>query len=151
MFYAWTGWALRSREKLRGGYDYLLKALHLAEEVNSQKVIGYACAWLSWTCADMGLLDEAVIYGKRAQALIESRKSDPEFVRFTLAGLGVSYYFRGDCAGAREVGEMLLEYRQRRSDRRLRATGVRGIGRCGQRQDTPARRGSGRSVAATDD
>ncbi|MCJ7683034.1 MAG: AAA family ATPase, partial [Desulfobacteraceae bacterium] len=123
MFYAWIGWALRSREKLREGYDYLLKALQLAEEVNSQRVIGYACAWLSWTCADLGLLDEAVMYGKRAQALIESRQSDGEFVRFTLAGLGVTYYFRGDCAEAHEVGELLLDYGQRRSDLRCMTMG----------------------------
>lgn len=123
MFYAWIGWALRSREKLREGYDYLLKALQLAEEVNSQRVIGYACAWLSWTCADMGLLDEAVMYGRRAQEMIESRESDADFVRFTLSGLGVTYYFRGDCAEAHEVGELLLDYGQRRSDLRCMAMG----------------------------
>jgi len=123
MFYAWIGWALRSREKLREGYTYLLKALQLAEAVNSQRVIGYACAWLSWTCADLGLLDEAVMYGKRARALIESRHSDAEFVRFTLAGLGVTYYFRGECAEAHEVGELLLDYGQRRSDLRCMTMG----------------------------
>lgn len=118
MFYAWIGWALRSREKLRKGHEYLLKALELGKEINSQKVIGYTCAWLSWTCADMGLLNEAVTYGKRAQELIEPLQSDAEFVRFTLAGLGMTYYFRGDCAEAYEMGEQLLRYGQRRSDLR---------------------------------
>ena len=128
MFYAWLGWALRSREKLREGYAYLIKALHLGEENASQKVIGYASAWLSWACADRGLLDEALKHGKRAQELIEPLQSDGEFVRFTLAGLGVTHYFRGDCVEAGEIGEQLLKYGQRRSDLRCMTMGHTCIG-----------------------
>jgi class 3 adenylate cyclase len=128
MFYAWLGHAFRSREKLREGYAYLIKALQLGEEIASQKVIGYTCAWLSWTCADRGLLDEAVTYGKRAQELIEPLQSDGEFVRFTLAGLGLTHYFRGDCAEAHEIGEQLLRYGQHRSDLRCIAMGYTCIG-----------------------
>jgi len=128
MFYAWLGWALRSREKLREGYAYLTKALDLGEKNGSQKVIGYASAWLSWTCADRGLLDEALEHGKRAQELVEAMQSDGEFVRFTLAGLGVTHYFRGDCAEALEIGEQLLRYGQRRSDLRCMTMGHTCIG-----------------------
>jgi class 3 adenylate cyclase/tetratricopeptide (TPR) repeat protein len=128
MFYAWLGWALRSREKLREGYAYLTKALHLGEENESQKVIGYASAWLSWTCADRGLLDEALKHGKRAQQLIEPLQSDGEFVRFTLVGLGVTHYFRGDCVEASEIGGQLLKYGQRRSDLRCLTMGHTCIG-----------------------
>jgi len=128
MFYAWLGWALRSREKLREGYEYLIKGLQLGEEIGSQKVIGYACAWLSWTCADRGLLDEALAYGNRAQELIEPLQSDGKFVRFTLAGLGVTHYFRGDCTEAHEIGEQLLRYGQRRSDLRCMTMGHTCIG-----------------------
>ena len=128
MYYAWLGWALRSRERLREGYAYLIKALGLGEENGSQKVIGYACAWLSWTCADRGLLDEALKHGKRAQELIEPLQSDGEFVRFTLAGLGVTHYFRGDCVETLEMGKRLLRYGQRRSDLRCMAMGHNCIG-----------------------
>ena len=128
MFYAWLGWALRSREKLREGYAYLIKALHLGEENASQKVIGYACAWLSWTCADRGLLDEALKHGKRAQELIEPLQADGEFVRFTLVGLGVTHYFRGDCVEALGIGEQLLKFGQRRSDLRCLTMGHTCIG-----------------------
>jgi class 3 adenylate cyclase/tetratricopeptide (TPR) repeat protein len=128
MFYAWLGWALRSREKLREGYAYLVRALQLGEEIESQEVVGYACAWLSWTCADRGLLDEALAYGKRAQELIEPLQSDGEFVRFTLSGLGLIHYFRGDCAEAHEMGEQLLRFGQRRSDLRCMAMGHTCIG-----------------------
>ena len=128
MFYAWLGWALRSREKLRDGYEYLIKALRLGEKNASQKVVGYACAWLSWTCADRGLLDEALKHGKHAQELIEPLQSDGEFVRFTLAGLGITHYFRGDCVEALEIGEQLLKYGQRRSDLRCLTMGHTCIG-----------------------
>jgi class 3 adenylate cyclase/tetratricopeptide (TPR) repeat protein len=128
MFYAWLGWALRSREKLRKGYTYLIKALQLGEETANRKVIGYACTWLSWTCADRGLLDEALKHGKRAQELIEPLQSDGEFVRFTLAGLGVTHYFRGDCVEVLEIGEKLLKYGQRRSDLRCMTMGHNCIG-----------------------
>ena len=128
MFYAWLGWALRSREKLRDGYAYLIKALHLGEENASQKVIGYASAWLSWTCADRGLLDEALKHGQRARELIERLQSDGEFVRFTLVGLGVAHYFRGDCVEALEIGEQLLKFGQRRSDLRCLTMGHTCIG-----------------------
>jgi len=128
MFYAWLGWALRSREKLRKGYAYLIKALQLGEETANRKVIGYACTWLSWTCADRGLLDEALTHGKRAQELIEPLQSDGEFVRFTLSGLGVAHYFRGDCAEVLEIGETLLKCGQRRSDLRCMTMGNNCIG-----------------------
>jgi class 3 adenylate cyclase/tetratricopeptide (TPR) repeat protein len=128
MFYAWLGWALRSREKLREGYAYLTRALHLGEEIGSQRVIGYACTWLSWTCADRGLLEEALSYGKRAEELIDPLRSDGEFVRFTLSGLGMTHYFRGDCAEARRIGEHLLKFGQGRSDLRCMAMGHNCIG-----------------------
>ena len=87
-----------------------------------------ASAWLSWTCADRGLLDEALKHGKRARELIEPLQSDGEFVRFTLVGLGVTHYFRGDCVEALEIGEQLLKYGQRRSDLRCLTMGHTCIG-----------------------
>ena len=128
MFYAWLGWSLRSREKLQEGYSYLIKSLQVGEKIVNQKVIGYACAWLSWTCADMGRLDEALNFGKRAKELIKLMQSDGEFVRFTLSGLGMTYYFRGDCTEARNIGEQLLRFGQSRSDLRCMAMGHNCIG-----------------------
>ncbi|MBT8374865.1 MAG: AAA family ATPase, partial [Deltaproteobacteria bacterium] len=128
MFFAWLGWSLRSREKLQEGYAYLIKSLQIGEKIANQNAIGYACAWLSWTCADMGRLDEALKYGKRAKELIEPMQSDGEFVRFTLSGLGMTYYFRGDCTEARKIGEHLLRFGQGRSDLRCMAMGHTCIG-----------------------
>jgi tetratricopeptide (TPR) repeat protein len=118
MFYAWLGWAFRSREKLREGHAYLLQALQLGEELQSPKIIGYACAWLTWACADRGLLNEAVGFGRRAQELFKTLEADADFVRYALGGLGVTHYFRGDCAEAHQIGELMLEYGHQRSDLR---------------------------------
>ena len=118
MFYAWLGWTLRSREKLREAYEYLLKALSLGEVTKDQKNIGFACSWLSWTCSDLGLLDKAVEYGQRALQISTEMPEDVELRRYTLAGLGVAYYFRGECLNVEKMGELLLHYGQEVSDPR---------------------------------
>jgi tetratricopeptide (TPR) repeat protein len=76
----------------------------------------------------MGLLDEAITYGKRAKELIDSLYPDRDFVRFTLAGLGMSYFFRGECPKAREIGAHLLRYGQQHSDIRCMTQGYNVIG-----------------------
>jgi tetratricopeptide (TPR) repeat protein len=128
MFYAWLGFVLRCREKIRESYTYLIKALKLGEEISSKKIIGYSCAWLVWTCADMGHIDEGIKYDKRARELIDPLQSDGDFVRFTLNGLGILNYFRGDYIEVYEIGEQLLNYGQRHSDLRCMATGHNIIG-----------------------
>ena len=128
MFYGWLGFALRCREKVQESYTYLLKALQLGEEISSKKTIGYACAWLVWTCEDMGLLDEAVAYGKRAHELIDSVHPDGDLVRFTLNGLGIVHYFRGDCTETNKTGEQLLRFDHHHSDLRCMAIGHNTIG-----------------------
>jgi class 3 adenylate cyclase len=47
MFYAWYGFSLFFRERYEESYEYLHKALELGEETEGQRVIGYACSWLS--------------------------------------------------------------------------------------------------------
>ncbi len=116
MFFAWLGWAMQRREKLRESYHYLQKSLKFGEEIGNAKIIGYSCAWLTHTCADLGLLDEAIIYGERAQEISNRNKSDQDLFRFTMAGRGLVYYFRGDCKKAIDVGKALLEYENEQSD-----------------------------------
>ena len=67
MFYAWLGIAHFMAGIPKRAYYYLSKAISLGEAEGDQKVIGYACAWLIWTCADMGLFAEGINFGKRAQ------------------------------------------------------------------------------------
>ena len=54
MFYAWLGFSLSFRGRVRDSRDYLLKALDLGEEIHDQQVVGYACTWLAWTCPLLG-------------------------------------------------------------------------------------------------
>ncbi len=123
MFYGWLGLALQFREKLKDSYLYLRKALELGEEVGSQKLIAYACAWLIITCAELGRLDEAIGFGNKAQEINRLFKSDQILFRFIMTGMGVAYYYRGDRKKTDEVGRILLDYGQRHSDIRSTALG----------------------------
>ena len=128
MFYAWLGWAMERREKLKDSYYYLQKSLKIGEKSEDLKVIGYSCAWLTHTCADLGLLDEAIENGKRAQEISASFKSDRDLYRFTMAGLALAHYFRGDCGHTIQVGKNLLKYGQKQFDTRSLTTGHYSIG-----------------------
>jgi len=48
MFYAWLGIAYVTAGKPKDSYDYLCNALELGERSGDQKVVGYACFWLTW-------------------------------------------------------------------------------------------------------
>jgi class 3 adenylate cyclase/tetratricopeptide (TPR) repeat protein len=128
MFYAWLGWALNCKEELKGAHQYLSKALKIGEEIENHKVISYACAWLTWTCAASGLLDEAIVYAKRAQEILTFCESDRELFRFSIVGMGMAYWFRGEGTRAIEAGKMLLEYGQSESDLRCMTMGHWTIG-----------------------
>ena len=112
MFYAWFGFARWARGKVRDSYEYLRKALETGEEIGDQQVIGYACTWLTWTCADLGMLDEAIAYGERAQEISRSLESDQYLYFKSLGGLGWAYLYRGEPNKCFEAGKALLEYGQ---------------------------------------
>ncbi len=128
MFYAWLGLALWGRGNYRSSYQYLYKALDLGEEVQNHKVIGYSCAWLSRTCADLGLLDDAVVFGERAQEISRAFKLDKEFFRHSFAGLGYAYYFKGESKKTEELGRIVLDYGQKQSDIRMTTMGHMFVG-----------------------
>ena len=118
MYYAWLGLALQSREKLKDAYYYLQKSLKIGEEIESHKVIGYAYTHLTRTCSDMGLLDEAVAYGKRAQEMSKLLPSDADLFRNSLGATAGAYYFRGECKKTIEVAKILLKHGERQKDTR---------------------------------
>jgi class 3 adenylate cyclase/tetratricopeptide (TPR) repeat protein len=122
MFFGWLGLALYCRGKVKDSYRYLGKALKLGEEIEDQQVIGYACAWLTYTCFDLGLLDEAILFGERAQEICRSRESDRYLYFKSLGGLGEAYFARGEVKKVFEAGEALLEYGQRHTS--IRSLGM---------------------------
>ncbi|NIQ40093.1 MAG: AAA family ATPase [Proteobacteria bacterium] len=128
MFYAWLGFILWSREELQRSYEYLSKALRLGEEVGDQKVIGYACAWLTWACADLGRLDEALNFGEKALEISKSFESDQYLYFKSLAGMGHTYWYRGEKTKLLEAAKTLLDYGRRHSNVRSLGLGHLGIG-----------------------
>ena len=79
MFYVWLGVALYMAGKPKDSYDYLCKARELGESSANQKVIGYACTWLAWSCGESGLFAEGIRSGERAQKIAKSFPADVLF------------------------------------------------------------------------
>jgi tetratricopeptide (TPR) repeat protein len=128
MFYAWLGFSLYCAGKAKKSYEYLSKALKTGEEIQDQRVIGYACAWITWTCADLGLLDDATAFGQRAQRISRSFEADQYLYFKSLAGLGYAYYHGGETKKTLEAGKALLDYGERHSNIRSLVMGHLGIG-----------------------
>ena len=116
MFYAWLGMALYCRERFRDSHQYLSKALTIGEEIENQQVIGCACTWLTWTCGELGLLDEAITFGERTQEICRLFEADPYIYFKSLGGVGYAYWHRGDRKKGLEAGKALLEYGHRHSN-----------------------------------
>jgi predicted ATPase len=112
MFYGWLGFAIAERARLRESYQYLSKALKLGEETGDQKLIGYACTWLAWSCIYLGLLDEAITHAERAQEISRALETDHYLYFKSMAGIGQVYLSRGDRRKALAAGEAILEYGQ---------------------------------------
>jgi class 3 adenylate cyclase/tetratricopeptide (TPR) repeat protein len=124
MFYAWLGFAVAMRRgRPKESYQYLIKALEIGEEIGNQQVIGYACTWLIWTCADWGLLDEAIVFGEKAQEISRILELDHYLFYKSLAGMAHTYWFRGESKKNFEIGRTLLNYGKRHSSIRSLVVG----------------------------
>ncbi|MBP1739860.1 MAG: hypothetical protein H6Q48_2153, partial [Deltaproteobacteria bacterium] len=123
MFYVWYGIFLGFRDRGEDSYKYLLNALKLGEEIGDEHLTGYACTWLTWTCADLGLLDEAISFGERAQEIAKHLVSD-QFLYFkSLGGMCYTYYHKGDSKKAAAAGRAILDYGQKHSNIRSMVMG----------------------------
>ena len=128
ILYAWLGFALFCREKNKDSYQSLRKALVLGEETENLRVIGYACTFLTWTCGELALFEEGLLFGKRAQEISRSFDTDSILFFQSLAGMGHIYFYRGESKKNFEIGRILLDYAERRSDNRCMVTGYISIG-----------------------
>lgn len=122
MFYAWLGFALLGNDNKKS-MNYLRKSLEIGERLSDQKIIGYACTWLTWTCCDLCLFDEAIHYGTRAQEIAKLVESDHYLYFKSLGGMGMTYWQKGDPKKLVEVGRELLEYGQRHANIRSQTMG----------------------------
>lgn len=123
MFYAWLGFTLSFREKLKDSYLYLCKAIEVGENVENQQVTGYACMWLTWTCSELGLLDEAVKFGERALEIVRHFPADHYLFFKTLGGIAYTCSLSGDTARGINAGSELVNYGQKHSNVRSMALG----------------------------
>ncbi len=130
MFHGWYGMALWAAEEYRKSYDHLQKALHIGEETGEQLVIGYACTWLTWTCAELGQLDMALQFGERAQKIAKENPSDHYIYFKSLGGIGFTHWYRGEGRQAINAGKAMVEFGEKRSDIRSLVMGyyVEGLG-----------------------
>jgi class 3 adenylate cyclase/tetratricopeptide (TPR) repeat protein len=128
MFYSWMGLGLQNLEQAKDAQRYLSKSLEIGEEIENDKIIGYASTWMSMTCSDLGLLDDALDYGKRAHGISKRIKFDPFLFLFSLRAMGWAYSFKGDCREIDNVGRSILEYGERQSDPRALTMGHNFIG-----------------------
>ena len=127
MFYSWLGGAFHQIGRFKDSYTYLRKSLELGEMTRSQKIIGYTCSWLAFTCGHIGYLDQAVKYGERARDLTLDPMAG--LTLFDAAhGLVAAYLCRGDIRKLRELGTELVEQGRKRSDPRCLAMGEIALG-----------------------
>jgi class 3 adenylate cyclase/tetratricopeptide (TPR) repeat protein len=130
MYYGWTGMTLWAREKFQDSYQYLKNALDIGEKNNNEEVIGYACTWLSWTYAELGMFKEAIIAGERAQEIAKSLASDHYLYLKSLGGIGYTYWMKGEGNKAIESGRRLVDFGLKHSSIRSQVMGhyVMGLG-----------------------
>jgi class 3 adenylate cyclase len=129
MFYAWFGIALLMFGKTKKAYKYLIKGLKLGEKTGDQKVIGYACTWLPWTCAELGYFADGIRYGERAQKIAEFYPADLYIYFKSLAGVCYVNWMKGNAQKALEGAELLLTHGEHTANSRSRVMGhwIRGF------------------------
>ena len=128
MFYSWMGLGLQCLEKAKDAQRYLTTSLEIGEKIGNDKVIGYACTWMSMTCSDLGLLDDALNYGSRAHEIAKRIRFDPFLFLFSLRAVAYAYCMKGDCRMIGSIGRLMLEHGERQSDNRASALGYIYIG-----------------------
>lgn len=116
MFYAWLGFVLYFRARFKDSHRYLLKALEIGQELDDPKITGYACTWLVTTCADIGLNEEAIKFGLRAQDISKKMLEDQYLYFKPLWGLSYTYYNQGYGKKCLHIGKQLLDYGNKHSN-----------------------------------
>jgi tetratricopeptide (TPR) repeat protein len=123
MFYVWLGIALWMAGRSKDAYEHLMIGLELGDGSESQKVIGYACTWLPWACAELGLFDQGIEYGERAQKIAKSFPADQYLFFKSLGGLSYCNLFKSDTKKCFEAAKRLLEYGEKTSNSRSNVFG----------------------------
>lgn len=123
-FHGWLGFALfwQGRD-LEASRSFLLKALALGEKTGDPLLTGYACAFLSKTCAELGALASGARYVAQARQAVVRFPADDFLAMNYLSGRGYVGWFQGDSRTVADSGRQLLAYGRERSHLRLRIVG----------------------------
>ncbi|MDH7500744.1 MAG: AAA family ATPase, partial [candidate division NC10 bacterium] len=122
MYYAQLGLALHQTERLQEAYRYLREALALGEETGDLRTIGYACSGLTWTCPELGLFEEAIVFGERTKEVAQLI-SENYLLFHSFGGMGLAYYYSGNRRKALENGQLLLRYGEKQESIRSQTLG----------------------------
>ncbi len=106
----WLGLALDARGKVKESHACLSQAVSLAEESNDQKTIAYMYNWIMLPCGDLGLLDQAIDFGERANLLSRSFPEDDYIYIKSLIGIGWSLVHKGEFRRALEYAGRLVQF-----------------------------------------
>ena len=123
MFYAWFGNVLYFRARFKDSYQYLITALEIGRELHDLRVMGYACAWLSWTCVDLGFGSDAIKFGLQAHEHGKILNKDQYLYFKSLAGLSYANFSQGYGKKCLEFSKKLLEYGKKHSNIRCQVVG----------------------------
>jgi tetratricopeptide (TPR) repeat protein len=123
MFCVWLGVAHFMGGRPSVAFDCLKRALDLGESGRDQKVVGYACTWLTWACVDLARFDEAAAYAEKAQEIATLFPSDQYLYFKSLGGLGYLHWITGEFQKGVEVAEHLLAYGERTANSRSKVLG----------------------------
>jgi predicted ATPase/class 3 adenylate cyclase len=116
MFYGWLGWALGRRDALQDGYRYLNRALQIAEDIGDVEGVGRSCAQLAYVGADLGMLDEAIIFAERARDIASRFESEEQLFRVAYSSSAYAHWLRGDVKSVAEFAKALLDYGKKHSN-----------------------------------
>ena len=124
MFYGWIGLALHQLEKNAvDAYDYFKHSLSIGEELKDDRIIGYACTFLVWSCAELGRLDEGGVYGKRALELARKFTSDHWIFAVSRGGMATINLYKGLSNPNFDLGKELINHGRSHSDVRAMFVG----------------------------
>jgi tetratricopeptide (TPR) repeat protein len=114
--------------KQKKSYGYLMKSLKIGEEIGDNRLIGYACAWLSFTCVSWGRLAEGLAHAKRALEIAKELKNDLYLYYKPIAGIAFASQFTGHTKDCRELGQLALSLGHEKSNPRSMAIGYISLG-----------------------
>jgi class 3 adenylate cyclase/tetratricopeptide (TPR) repeat protein len=124
MFYAWFGIGEYMAGSPQISYKFLHRGLKLGQKTQNQKVEGYACAWLTFTCGELGYFSEGIQHGERAQEIAKSFPADQYLFFKSLGGLCYIHFFKGDTEMIFEGAKRLIEHGDLYSNNRSKVFGL---------------------------